>query len=81
LIAFLVFILGYAYSYVQAIGYKTSIDLRTNSTEVDPDVPYSVGWFFSNFWAYIAAPFFLIVLGLWLVVYSQKKGGQVYDEV
>lgn len=81
MVAFLVFLLGYAYSYVAAVGYKVSIDTGTNSTETDPNIAGSTGYFLNNFWAYITIPLSLIVLGWWLLSYIQKKGGQVYGEV
>lgn len=74
-IAFLGFILSYAYSYVDAISYQTSMNLGTNSTETE-----AVGTFFNYTSAWLGI-FMLIVLGFWVIVYSQRKGGQVYDEV
>lgn len=75
LIAFLGFTFAYAYGYVAAIGQKTAIDLGTYDAEQQ-----SVNTFFGNVSTYLVV-FMLFVLGIWVVVYSQKKGGQVSDEI
>jgi len=75
LIAFLGFVMSYAFGYIAAIGYKTSIDLGTNSTETE-----AVNTFFNYVSLWIPI-FMLIVLGIWVIVYTQKKGGQVYGEL
>jgi hypothetical protein len=80
LIGFLCFILGWAYSYISAVCSKATIDLGTNSPDIDPNVQYSVGWWFNAFWTYIAIPLFLLVLGYWVVNYLHRKGQQVYGE-
>lgn len=73
-IAFLGFILGYAYEYIAAIGYKVSIDLGTADSEVE---------FVKNSFSFVATYIviaMLIVLVYWLLVHSQKKGVQIYGE-
>lgn len=77
LIAFLGFVLSYTYSYVAAIGYHTSLVLGAEGG--DPEID-AVKLFFDNVSIYITV-FMFIVLGIWVVVYSQRKGGQVYGEV
>lgn len=75
LIAFLGFTFSYAYSYVAAIGKKTAIDLGTYDEEQETSFIN-----LDNIFAYIGI-FALFILGFWFIVHSQRKGGQVPDEV
>jgi len=75
LIAFLGFIVSYSASYMIAIGQKTDLDMGVNDAETD--LVYAS---FTSIFGYLSV-FMFIILGLWLIVYIQRKGGQIYGEI
>lgn len=67
-LAFFWFILNVAFVPIADVGHQMMQDLGTNSTATD-----NVEVFFGNVSIYILI-FLLMVLGLWALVYTQRKG-------